>query len=201
MAEETQPPPADTASTTPAATGIDPAVMELGKAQFMTCAACHGANGEGVNQLGPPIAQSEWVTGPVENLVRIQLRGLQGPITVNGIEYKPAAPMGPLSFQTDEQIAAVLTYVRNSFGNSASAVTPDMVAVHREEVGQPMLTVADLIDPLAAQAKSAVTELAPAVTADLPKAQFYNTFPMPALAIVFLVIVAAAAGRFILGKN
>jgi hypothetical protein len=51
--------------------------------------------------------------------------------------------------QTDENTAAVLTYVRNSFGNSASAVTPDMVAALRPEAGKGILSVADLLPPIA----------------------------------------------------
>lgn len=125
---------------------IDPAVMAIGKTQYVTCSACHGANGEG-GPIGPPLAESEWVNGPVSNLIRIQLRGLTGPITVNGKEYNFPAPMAPLNYQTDEQIAAVLTYVRNNFGNKASAVTPDQVKALRSEVGKPMLTQADLIKP------------------------------------------------------
>ena len=126
---------------------IDPAVMEVGKMQFMTCMACHGAEGQGTPNLAPPLAGSDWVKGPVENLIRIQLRGLQGPITVSGTEYKLPAPMVPQSFQTDEQIAAVLTFVRNSFGNKASPVTAEQVKVFRGEVGLPMLTVGDLKAP------------------------------------------------------
>jgi mono/diheme cytochrome c family protein len=125
---------------------IDPAVMELGKAKFMTCAACHGANGEG-GPIGPPLAHSDWVNGPISNLIRIQLRGLTGPITVSGKEYNFPIPMAALNSQTDEEIAAVLTYVRNSFGNKASAVTPDQVKALRSEVGKPMLTQDDLVKP------------------------------------------------------
>lgn len=143
-------PAADTAavdSAGPAADApIDPAVMEAGKALFLTCSACHGQNGEG-GPIGPPLAGSDWVAGPVSNLIRIQLRGLTGPITVSGKEYNFAAPMAPLSYQTDEQIAAVLTYVRNSFGNKASAVTADQVKALRSEVGKPMLTAQDLVKP------------------------------------------------------
>jgi hypothetical protein len=87
------------------------------------------------------------VTGPVSNLIRIQLRGLQGPITVSGKEYNFAAGMTQMAYQTDEQIAGVLTYVRNSFGNKASAVTPAQVAALRSEVGKPPLTVQDLTQP------------------------------------------------------
>lgn len=141
-------PAADTAKIdAPVADGpIDPAVMEAGKASFTLCAACHGMNGEG-GPLAPPLAGSDWVKGPVSNLIRIQLRGLQGPITVSGKEYNLPAPMAPLNYQTDEQIAAVLTFVRNSFGNKASAVKPEQVAALRSEVGKPPLTAADLTKP------------------------------------------------------
>jgi mono/diheme cytochrome c family protein len=125
---------------------IDPAVMEIGKAQFMVCGACHGQNGEG-SPAGPPLAGSEWVTGPVSNLVIIQLRGLKGPITVAGKEYNFPAGMTPMAYQTDEQIAGVLTYIRNSFGNKASAVKPEQVAALRGEVSKPQATVEELTKP------------------------------------------------------
>lgn len=125
---------------------IDPAVMEIGKVQFMVCAACHGQEGQG-GPIAPPLAGSEWVTGPVSNLIRIQLRGLEGPITVAGKEYHFPAGMAAMAYQTDEQIAAVLTYVRNSFGNQAPAVKPAQVAALRGEVGKPMLKQADLVKP------------------------------------------------------
>ncbi len=133
-----------TIKTVVAVANVDPAVMELGKQAFMTCMACHGPNAEGT-VLAPPLAKSNWVNGPVENLIRIQLRGLQGPITVSGKKYTPPVPMMALPQQTDEQIAAVLTYVRNSFGNSAPAVTPEQVKALRGEVGKPILTEADLV--------------------------------------------------------
>lgn len=123
---------------------VDPAVMAAGKQAFMTCMACHGANGEGT-VIAPPLAKANWVNGPVENLIRIQLRGLQGPLTVSGKKYTPPVPMMALPQQSDEQIAAVLTYVRNSFGNSASPVKPEQVKALRGEVGKPMLTEADLV--------------------------------------------------------
>lgn len=125
---------------------IDPAVMEVGKVQFMICAACHGQNGEG-GPAGPPLAGSEWVNGPVSNLIRIQLRGLQGPIKVKGTEYNFIGGMAPMAYQTDEQVAAVLTYVRNNFGNKAPAVKPEQVAALRSEVGKPQITAAELTQP------------------------------------------------------
>ena len=126
-----------------AAAGVDPAVMAAGKQGFMLCMACHGPNAEGT-VIAPPLAKSNWVNGPVENLIRIQLRGLQGPINVSGKAYTTPVPMPAQAQQTDEQIAAVLTYVRNSFGNSAPAVKPEQVKALRGEVGKPVLTEADL---------------------------------------------------------
>jgi quinoprotein glucose dehydrogenase len=141
-----EPKPLDIATIKPVvhAAGVDPAAMALGKQQFALCSACHGPNAEGT-VIAPPLAKSNWVNGPVENLIRIQLRGLQGPITVSGKEYKLPGPMPAQAYQTDEQIAAVLTYVRNSFGNAASSVTPAQVKALRGEVGQPPLTEADLV--------------------------------------------------------
>lgn len=141
-------PPVDTAAIdAPAVEApIDPAVMELGKASYLLCGACHGQNGEG-GPIAPPLAGSEWVTGPISNLVRIQLRGLQGPITIAGKEYNMPGGMAALSYQTDDQIAAVLTYIRNSFGNKASAVKPEQVAALRSEVGKPQCTVEELTKP------------------------------------------------------
>jgi mono/diheme cytochrome c family protein len=142
-------PPPDTSAIDKAPVAdapIDPAVMAAGKAQFLICAACHGQNGEG-GPIAPPLAGSNWVAGPVSNLIRIQLRGLQGPITVSGKEYNFPGGMAAQAYQTDEQIAAVLTYVRNSFGNKASAVTPEQVKALRSEVGKPQVTVSELTQP------------------------------------------------------
>lgn len=130
----------------PSTEEADPAVVKAGEAHFLVCSACHGQNGEGT-VIAPPLAGSEWVTGPISNLIRIQLRGLHGPITVAGKEYNPPAPMAALSYQTDQQIAEVLTYIRNSFGNKASAVKPEHVLSLREEVGKPSLTAEELIKP------------------------------------------------------
>jgi quinoprotein glucose dehydrogenase len=128
-------------------TAPDPAVMKSGKQQFIVCGACHGQSGEGT-AAGPPLAGSEWVNGPAENLIRIQLRGLMGPVQVKGREYNIPGGMAALAFQNDEQIAAVLTYVRNSFGNAAPPVPAAAVSALRGEVGKPQLTAADLISPL-----------------------------------------------------
>ncbi|WP_411826969.1 c-type cytochrome [Luteolibacter sp. AS25] len=121
-------------------------LLETGKQQYLICAACHGQQGEGL-ATGPPLAGSEWVNGPVENLIKIQLRGLEGPIRVKGEEYNIAGGMAPLAYQSDQQIAGVLSYIRSSFGNSASAVTTEQVAALREEAGKPQITVDELEEP------------------------------------------------------
>ncbi|MEP4079139.1 c-type cytochrome [Haloferula sp.] len=136
---------------TPAAgTAPDAAVMAKGEQGYLLCAACHGPKGEGVQAgditVGPPLAPSDWVVGPVSNLIRIQMRGLTGPIHVSGKLYTPVAPMTPMgAASSDEDVAAVLTYVRNSFGNSAPPVLPEQVKALRSEIGKPPLTEADLI--------------------------------------------------------
>lgn len=127
---------------------VDPTVMEAGKAKYATCLVCHGAEGNGQPMLAPPLAGSEWVNGPISNLIRIQFRGLTGPITVKGVKHELPAPMAPMGAADDDaSVAAVLTYIRNSFGNKASAVTADQVKALRSEIGQPALTEADLVKP------------------------------------------------------
>lgn len=125
---------------------VDPALLEIGKTQFITCGACHGQNGEG-GPIAPPLAGSEWVNGPVSNLIKIQMRGLVGPITVEGKEYNMPGGMAALNYQTDEQIAGVLTFIRNNFGNKGSGVTVEQVAALRGEVGKPQLTAEELTKP------------------------------------------------------
>lgn len=164
----------------------DPAVMEKGKIQFMLCAACHGQQGEGT-AAAPPLAGSEWVMGPAENLIRIQLRGLRGPITVKGREYDIAGGMAPMAYQNDDQIAAVLTYLRQSFGNNAPAVEPAQVEALRGEVGKPQLSVADLIKP---EGMNAVTPT-PASTNKYANLDEGESFPRWA---VIGIIAALLAG-------
>lgn len=139
--------------TPPAGTAPDATVMEAGKTIFATvCFACHGANGEG-GPVGPSLAKNEWVTGPVSNLIAIQFRGLEGPIHIGGKELVFPLPMAPVinsgdTEKDDVSIAAVLTYIRNSFGNQAPPVLTEQVKMMRSsEVGKPMLKEADLVKP------------------------------------------------------
>jgi mono/diheme cytochrome c family protein len=105
---------------------------QLGKKTYdMTCIACHQANGLGVPGQYPPLVASEWVTGNEDRVIRIVLHGLNGPITVEGKEYNNV--MAPLGSLKDDQIANVISYVRASWGNTASEVTPEAVARVRAE--------------------------------------------------------------------
>jgi quinoprotein glucose dehydrogenase len=159
-----------------AAATVDPDFLKTGQQQFLVCGACHGQAGEGT-AAGPPLAGSEWVNGPVENLIHIQLRGLQGPITVKGVEYNFPAGMAAMAYQTDDQIAAVLTYIRTAFGNSASAVAPAEVAALRGEVGKPPVTTADLTPPIVASPKQPTAPPETAVTETKPQSDKYAELP------------------------
>lgn len=94
------------------------------------CSNCHQADGQGIRGAFPPLTDSAWVQGDEGRLIRLVLRGMQGPIEVSGELYNNV--MTPHRFLTDAQVAAVLTFVRSSFGNDASPVDPDMVSRIRE---------------------------------------------------------------------
>jgi len=95
------------------------------------CALCHGSDGLGKPAQAPPFAGSEWVvTDNVGRLIRIPLQGLNGPITVKGVEWNLAMPaMG--AALPDDDLAALLSYMRNAWGNKASVITPEQVKAIR----------------------------------------------------------------------
>ncbi|MBD0259551.1 MAG: c-type cytochrome [Cytophagales bacterium] len=93
------------------------------------CATCHQGNGLGDSGRFPPLAGSEWVTGSKEKLVRVVLNGLEGPILVKGRPYNNVMPQH--RFLKDEDIAAVLTYIRGQFGNRAGPVSAGEVRALR----------------------------------------------------------------------
>ena len=100
------------------------------------CVTCHQSNGQGLSASGfPPLTGTRWVRGSEERLIKLVLKGLQGPIEVNGETYPGQVPMTAFEgLLTDEEIAAVLTYVRNAFGNDASVIAPETVSAVREAV-------------------------------------------------------------------
>lgn len=109
---------------------------QAGQTVYMTvCFACHQPTGQGLPNMFPPVAGSDWVSAPKpDRLIRIVLHGFTGPITINGKPFTTPAPLMPPqgAALSDQQIADVLTYVRQSFGNKASIVTPEQVKAIRE---------------------------------------------------------------------
>ncbi|HUQ65570.1 MAG TPA: PVC-type heme-binding CxxCH protein [Flavitalea sp.] len=114
-------------------------ILEKGKEIFNRdgyCGTCHQPDGKGLPASGfPPISQTSFVNGSEERLIKIVLKGLQGPLEVNGNKYAGQVPMTPFEgLLNDEEVAAVLTYVRNSFGNKAGPVSADKVKLVREKI-------------------------------------------------------------------
>ncbi len=109
--------------------------LERGKAVYETvCALCHNTDGMGKPGQAPPFAGSEWVLGSPNRMIRIPLSGLSGPVPVKGTEWNLSMPaMG--AALPDDDLAAVLTYIRQSWGNKASAITPEQVKAIRAQVG------------------------------------------------------------------
>jgi mono/diheme cytochrome c family protein len=101
------------------------------------CVTCHQPTGQGLDPIYPTLVGSPWVTGDEERIVKIVLHGLWGPIEVNGKTYDPAKGIPPMTafgaLLKDEEVAAVVTYVRNSWGNQAPAVKSETVKKVRGE--------------------------------------------------------------------
>ena len=134
---------------TPAVAGVDAAVMEKGQAAYANCLACHGADGKGMqagpSKMAPSLAGSELLldTDPDKALL----------IVLKGIQKETADFMGvmaPLGATLDdENLAAVLTYARNSFGNSADPVTVEQAAAARAKFAEvPMMLSRPKIDEI-----------------------------------------------------
>ena len=97
------------------------------------CITCHQADGAGLpTAMFPPLAGTKWVNGSEDRLIKLTLHGLLGPIEVKGKNYPGQVPMTAFKQLSDKELAAVLTYVRNTFGNKASMITPAKVREIRE---------------------------------------------------------------------
>ena len=112
--------------------GEELALFNKGKAIYAKegyCATCHQPDGRGLSASQfPPLVGTKWVLGNEDRLIKIALKGLMGPMDVDGKTYPGQVPMTPFGgLLKDDEIAAVLTYVRNSFGNQAPAVLPEQV--------------------------------------------------------------------------
>jgi putative heme-binding domain-containing protein len=120
------------------------------------CATCHQPDGEGLALSGfPPLAKSSWVAQDDERLIKLTLKGMFGPLELDGKKFPGQVPMTPFGgLLNDEDLAAVLAYVRNSFGNKAAVIPPAKIKQVRESVKdkQEFYTPAELLDPKAAPA-------------------------------------------------
>ncbi|WP_368642413.1 cytochrome c [Castellaniella ginsengisoli] len=104
-----------------------PATADGGQLYTANCVACHQASGAGVPGVFPPLSKSEWVDASDPGvMIRILLHGIHGPLTVEGVQYNGEMPN--FARFSDEEIAALVTYVRSSFGNTASATDAKTVA-------------------------------------------------------------------------
>lgn len=101
--------------------------IQAGEALYKgTCSTCHQPSGEGMENVFPPLAKSDYLMANPKRAIEIALNGLSGPVTVNGKNYNSVMP--PMSQLTDDEIANILTYTMNSWGNSAPAVAKKQVA-------------------------------------------------------------------------
>ena len=115
-------------------------VYELGSQIYQRhshCATCHLTHGKGNGIVYPSLVQSPWVNGSEDRLIKMALHGMWGKITVHGKTYDPARGVPPMTafrnLLSDDELAAVLTFVRNTWGNAASVVRPESVKRIRAE--------------------------------------------------------------------
>jgi mono/diheme cytochrome c family protein len=121
--------------------GIKASIERGLKVYAGTCLACHQADGLGVQRMNPPLVKTKWVLGDRKALAKIVLFGLKGgEIIIDGDDFHNPMPAQSTQF-TDQQVADVLTYIRNSFGNKASAVTEADVKTARSAGATPAATV------------------------------------------------------------
>jgi len=120
-------PVASAAAATAAGTLTLDDQVKAGQALFAgTCSTCHQADGKGMAGVFPPLAQSDYLAKGNDALIGVVLNGLSGPVTVNGQDYNSVMP--PMSQLTDDEVANILTYTLNSWGNSGGRVAKDEVA-------------------------------------------------------------------------
>lgn len=109
----------------------DAAVLERGKTLYeQNCLACHQADGSGVPGLNPPLIKTNWVLGDKKQLITILLNGMDEEIEIDGEPYHNVMP--PFNYLSDQDIADVLTYIRNNFTNKASTITAAEVTAARK---------------------------------------------------------------------
>jgi nitrite reductase (NO-forming) len=110
--------------------------MDAGAVLFRgTCSTCHQDNGAGLPNVFPPLAKSDYMLSNKQRAIQIVLNGLSGPVKVNGAEYNSVMP--PMSQLNDDEVANILTYVLNSWGNSDGTISAADVAKVRATTKRP----------------------------------------------------------------
>lgn len=106
------------------------ASIERGKGIYTAqCASCHQDVGEGIEEVYPPLAKSDYLMADKNRSIVQVIKGVSGEITVKGKKYN--AEMAPIAI-SDKDVSDVLNYVRNSFGNKGNAITPEEVKALRK---------------------------------------------------------------------
>ena len=133
--------------TTPSPQPHESPQVAKGKALYLvSCSACHQPNGQGLEGIAPPLAGTRWPSKSEDRLARIVLHGIRGPITVAGKEYNLEMPA--MGFFMDQDIAAILTYIRDTWGKPSRPVTRETIgkirALNRERSDS--WTIEELLD-------------------------------------------------------
>jgi mono/diheme cytochrome c family protein len=111
--------------------GVQASVLRGKKVYGDQCLSCHQVDGGGVQGMNPPLIKTKWVLGDKPTLIRLVLNGMTTAVEINGDSYHNV--MAPHKDLTDLQIADVLTYIRNSFGNKAKSVSQQEVKLIRAQ--------------------------------------------------------------------
>jgi nitrite reductase (NO-forming) len=111
--------------------GLNESIKRGKEVYILYCQNCHMEDGKGTPDVNPPLAKADYLKNPSKTLINIILTGQSGEVLVNGKTYN--LPMASQEYLTDEQIADVLNYVKNSWGNKIpGALNPEMVKAIRK---------------------------------------------------------------------
>jgi mono/diheme cytochrome c family protein len=110
---------------------INESIKRGNEVYALYCQNCHMENGEGMPGINPPLAKADYLKKPTKTLINVILKGLSGEVMVNGEKYN--VPMPSQEYLTDMQIADVLNYIKNNWGNKMTGmVTPEMTKAIRK---------------------------------------------------------------------